>query len=260
VRPPQANAGTKVRSFAEIHREGYGWLVRAEADKELVLVSSFKDADGSIHAVTNRFPAAESETSGGAPASCSAPLAGSRWRLAFLPALNPGSNLWTRLETPGEALISYVAYARDPALGGLPGSNSDGSLFELPAVDLYHEFGSTVPIPASGGDLLSGANLSFAGCPPCTAVEGPWLPLAVPAGRYEAVVAVVPPDGADLPGMAQPFRLDGVDGVDNLVFDCTGATFSYDGTSPVSFRVSYDASGPGVLSGIFVVSEPRSVP
>ena len=60
--------------------------------------------------------------------------------------------------------------------------------------------------------------------------------------------------------MAQPFRLDGVDGVDNLVFDRTGATFSYDGTSPVSFRVSYDASGPGVLSGVFVVSEPRSVP
>jgi hypothetical protein len=246
VSPPQANAGTKVRSFAEIHREGYGWLVRAEADKELVLVSSFKDADGSVHAVTNRFPVVE-----GAGADS--------WRLAFLPALDPGSSLWTHLSTPGEALVSYVAYARDPALGGLPEPDSDGVL-RLAAVDLLHEFGSTVPIPASGGDLLCGANLSFAGCPPCTAVEGPWLPLAVPAGRYEAVVAVAPPDGADPPGTAQPFRLDGVDGVDNLVVGRTGATFSYDGTSPVSFRVSYDASGPGVLSGVFVVSEPRSVP
>jgi hypothetical protein len=243
VRPPQANAGTKVRSFAEIHREGYGWLVRAETGRDLVLVSSFADADGSVHAATNRFPAIE-----GAGADS--------WRLAFLPALDPGSNLWTRLETPGEARISYVAFARDPALGGLPGSDSDGSLFKLPAVDLYHEFGSTVPVPSSGGDLLCGANLSFAGCPPCTAVEGPWLPLAVPAGRYEAVVAVAPPDGADPAVTAQPFRLDGVDGVDDLVFDRTGATFSYDGTSPVSFRVSYDGSAPGVLSALFVVSSP----
>lgn len=226
VRPPQTNAATKVRSFAEIHREGYGWLVRAEAGKELALVSAAAGA-----AATNRFPAA-------GPAGA--------WRLAFLPALDPGTNLWTRLETPGEAAISYVAYARDPALGGLPSPGPDGAL-RLPAVDLYHEFGSTEPDPASPpGDPLAGARLAFAPGPhpPCTAVEGPCLPLALPAGRYRASLDAAP--GA--------FRLDGADGVEDLALSPDGsfADFSYDGTSPVSFRVSYSAARPGVLSAILV--------
>ncbi|MBQ6924792.1 MAG: hypothetical protein IJQ73_09130, partial [Kiritimatiellae bacterium] len=258
VRPPQANAGTKVRSFAEIHREGYGWLVRAEADKDLVLVSSFTDADGAFHAVTKRFPAVE----GGGTDS---------WRLAFLPALDPGSNLWTRLETPGEALISYVAYARDPALGGLPAPDSDGVL-RLPAVDLCHEFGSTtlervadeeaegfIPVPDELA-FVPGAH------PPCTAAEGPWLPLALPAGRYRAelleekpaTAAAILADrfGVKASGISapSPFRLSGADGVEDLVVSPDGrsAVFSYDGSSPVSFRVSYDASRPGVFSSVSV--------
>jgi hypothetical protein len=259
VRPPQANAGTKVRSFAEIHREGYGWLVRAEAAKDLVLVSSFKDADRSFHAATNRFPAVE----GASPES---------WRLAFLPALDPSSNLWTHLSTPGEALVSYVAYARDPALGGLPAPRSDGTLL-LPAVDLGHEFGSTtlervadeeadafVPVPDELA-FVPGTH------PPCTAVEGPWLPLDLPAGRYRAELLEEKPDvaaavladrfGVKSPGTVSPspFRLSGADGVDGLAVSPDGrsADFAYDGTSPVSFRVSYDASRPGVLSAIAVL-------
>jgi hypothetical protein len=287
VRPPQANAGTKVRSFAEIHREGYGWLVRAEAAKDLVLVSSFKDADGSLHSSTNLFRASReagsvpgasapgSEAGASAPGSevgASAPA----WRLAFLPALDPGSNLWTRLDTPGEALISYVAYARDPALGGLPAPDSDGAL-RLDAVDLYHEFGETtlarIPDGDRGGfvpgfvpvpDVLVFAPGPH---PPCTAVEGPWLPLSLPAGRYRA--EILDDDGddvglllKDLFGAAatlsydgtSPFRLAGADGVEDLAISADGATatFSYDGTSPVSFRVTYDASRPGVLSAILV--------
>ena len=258
MRPPQANAGTKVRSFAEIHREGYGWLVRAEAAKALVLVSSFKDADGSIHAVTNRYPAVE-----GAGADT--------WRLAFLPALDPATNLWTRLETPGEALVSYVAYARDPALGGLPAPDSDGTL-RLAAVDLFHEFGETtlerVADGEAGGFAPVPDDLAFApgAHPPCTAVEGPWLPLALPAGRYRATLLEEKPDiaaaiaeelfGAPPSASAapSPFRLAGADGVDGLSISADGATadFAYDGTSPVSFRVSYDASRPGVLSAILV--------
>ena len=258
VRPPQANAGTKVRSFAEIHREGYGWLVRAEAAKALVLVSSFKDADGSIHAVTNRYPAVE-----GAGADT--------WRLAFLPALDPATNLWTHLSTPGEARISYVAYARDPALGGLPAPDSDGTL-RLAAVDLFHEFGETtlerVADGEAGGFAPVPDDLAFApgAHPPCTAVEGPWLPLALPAGRYRATLLEEKPDIAaaiaeDLFGAPpsasatpSPFRLAGADGVDGLSISADGATadFAYDGTSPVSFRVSYDASRPGVLSAILV--------
>ena len=258
VRPPQANAGTKVRSFAEIHREGYGWLVRAEADKELVLVSSFKDAAGSIHAATNRFPAA-------------ADAAPDAWRLAFLPSLDPGSNLWTRLETPGEAPISYVAYARDPALGGLPAPDSDGVL-RLDAIDLFHEFGETtlvrVPDEDRGGFIRVPDDLAFVPGrhPPCTAVEGPWLPLALPAGRYRATILEDTP--VDVPAIAEElfdamppfapapptFRLAGADGVDGFSISADGATatFSYDGTSPVSFRVAYDASRPGVLSAILV--------
>ena len=258
VTPPQTNAGTKARSFAEIHREGYGWLVRAEAGKDLVLVSSFKDADRSIHAVTNRFPAAADAEPGS-------------WRLAFLPALDPSSNLWTHLSTPGDARISYVAYARDPALGGLPAPDSDGAL-RLPAVDLCHEFGSTtlarIPDEEAGGFVSAPDDLAFAPGPhpPCTAVEGPWLPLALPAGRYRATLLEEKPDiaaailsdqlGAPPPSSAapSPFRLAGVDGVEGLSISADGATadFAYDGTSPVSFRVSYDASRPGVLSAILV--------
>ena len=50
------------------------------------------------------------------------------------------------------------------------------------------------------------------------------------------------------------FRLAGADGVDGFSISADGATatFSYDGTSPVSFRVSYDASRPGVLGSILV--------
>ena len=256
VRPPQANAATKVRSFAEIHRDGYGWLVRAEADKDLVLVSSFTDADGALHAATNRFPAVE----------------GTRWRLAFLPALDPGANLWTCLETPGEALLSYVAYARDPALGGLPAPRSDGTLL-LPAVDLGHEFGSTtlerVADEEAGGFVPVPDELAFVpgAHPPCTAAEGPWLPLDLPAGRYRAELLEEKPDVAaaivgelfgvppSSPAAPSPFRLSGADGIDGLAVapDGRSAVFSYDGTSPVSFRVSYDASRPGVLSAIAVL-------
>ena len=55
-----------------------------------------------------------------------------------------------------------------------------------------------------------------------------------------------------------PFRLDGADGVEDFAVSADGATatFSYDGTSPVSFRVSYDASRPGVLSAILVAPVP----
>ena len=257
-RSPRGEAGTKARSFAEIHREGYGWLVRAEAGKDLVLVSSFKDADRSIHAVTNRFPAVEGSVT-------------DSWRLAFLPALDPSSNLWTHLSTPGDARISYVAYARDPALGGLPAPDSDGAL-RLPAVDLCHEFGSTtlarIPDEEAGGFVPAPDDLAFAPGPhpPCTAVEGPWLPLALPAGRYRATLLEEKPDiaaailsdqlGAPPPSSAgpSPFRLAGADGVEGLSISADGATadFAYDGTSPVSFRVSYDASRPGVLSAILV--------
>ena len=264
VRPPQANAATKVRSFAEIHREGYGWLVRAEAGKDLVLVSSFTDADGSLHSSTNLFRASrEAGSAPGAPAP--------DWRLAFLPALDPSSNLWTHLSTPGDARISYVAYARDPALGGLPAPDSDGAL-RLPAVDLYHEFGSTtlarIPDEKTGGFVPVPDDLAFAPGPhpPCTAVEGPWLPLALPAGRYRATILEEKPDiaaailsdplGSPSPSPAapSPFRLAGADGVDGLSISADGATadFAYDGTSPVSFRISYDASRPGVLSAIAV--------
>ena len=264
VRPPQANAATKVRSFAEIHREGYGWLVRAEAGKDLALVSSFTDADGSLHSSTNLFRASrEAGSAPGAPAP--------DWRLAFLPALDPSSNLWTHLSTPGDARISYVAYARDPALGGLPAPDSDGAL-RLPAIDLYHEFGSTtlarIPDEKTGGFVPAPDDLAFAPGPhpPCTAVEGPWLPLALPAGRYRATILEEKPDiaaailsdqlGSPSPSPAapSPFRLAGADGVDGLSISADGATadFAYDGTSPVSFRVSYDASRPGVLSAIAV--------
>ena len=264
VRPPQANAATKVRSFAEIHREGYGWLVRAEAGKDLVLVSSFTDADGSLHSSTNLFRASrEAGSAPGAPAP--------DWRLAFLPALDPSSNLWTHLSTPGDARISYVAYARDPALGGLPAPDSDGAL-RLPAVDLFHEFGSTtlarIPDEKTGGFASVPDDLAFAPGlhPPCTAVEGPFLPLALPAGRYRATLLEEQPDIAAAilsdqlgahppsPGAPSPFRLTGADGVEDLSFSPDGrsAAFAYDGTSPVSFRVSYDATRPGVLSTLLV--------
>ena len=190
---------------------------------------------------------------------------------AFLPALDPSSNLWTHLSTPGDARISYVAYARDPALGGLPAPDSDGAL-RLPAIDLYHEFGSTtlarIPDEKTGGFVPAPDDLAFAPGPhpPCTAVEGPWLPLALPAGRYRATILEEKPDiaaailsdplGSPSPSPAapSPFRLAGADGVDGLSVAADGATadFAYDGTSPVSFRVSYDASRPGVLSAIAV--------
>lgn len=193
------------------------------------------------------------------------------WRLAFLPALDPSSNLWTHLSTPGDAHISYVAYARDPALGGLPAPDSDGAL-RLPAVDLCHEFGSTtlarIPDEEAGGFASVPDDLAFAPGPhpPCTAVEGPWLPLALPAGRYRATLLEEKPDIAAAilsdqlgvrpfaPTAPSPFRLADADGVEGLSISADGATadFAYDGTSPVSFRVSYDASRPGVLSAIAV--------
>ena len=168
-------------------------------------------------------------------------------------------------------VVGHVAYVRDPALGGLPEPDSDGVL-RLAAVDLLHEFGETtlarVPDEDRGGFVPVPDNLAFAPGrhPPCTAVEGPWLPLAIPAGRYRATIAEEKPDvaaaiaeelfGAPPPSPAapSPFRLAGADGVEDLAIseDGAAADFAYDGTSPVSFRVTYDASRPGVLATILV--------
>ena len=269
VRPPQRNARTKVRSFAEIHREGYGWLVRAEAGRDLVLVAASADAS-----VTNRFPADPSADDASAA---------SRSRLAWCPAPDPGPTLWTHLATPGEALISYVAYARDPASGGLPAPDSGGVL-RLAAVDLFHDFGTTTleRIPDADGpadvrlepdDLLFVPELA----PACLAAEGPFLPLALPAGRYRAELLAEPDEivaaqidtplngvparfrGARLySAPLPPFRFAGMDGADAFEASPDGQSllFSYDGTSPVSFRVSYDGTRPGALSLIAISPVP----
>lgn len=226
IDPPGRNAGVKLRSFAEIHREGCGWLVRAEADRELMLVTSVPGSGDP--ATTNRFPAVD----GVAPGS---------WRLAWIPAPHPGSNLWTRLETPGGARISDLAFAEDPATRPA----ADPLLF-IPASGLVHEFGMTRFL-SRNGVLEPQTALSFSPerDPPCVAAEGPGLPLPVAPGRWRAVLDPADgpfrfADGAGLPGAA----------VSN---DGRAVGFDYDGTSFADFRVLYDGSRGDSLSGIRIV-------
>ena len=227
--PPGTNAGVKLRSFADIHRDGYGWLVRAEADKELVLATSVPGAGDP--AATNHFPAVD----GAAPGS---------WRLAWVPAPHPGTNLWTRLETPGEARISDLAFAADPAHGGLPALKPDPAV-SLPAHGLVHEFGGTAGIVMNGWLLPIGLVFDPPLDPPCVAVEGPGLPLQIAPGRYRA--ALDPADG--------PFRFADGAGLPGAAVSDDGRTveFDYDGTSFADFRVLYDGSRRDSLSGIRIV-------
>ena len=233
--PPTTNAGVKIRSFAEIHREGYGWLVRAEADKDLVLVTSVPGSGDP--ATTNRFPAIE----GAAPGS---------WRLAFAPAPFPGSNLWTRLETPGAARISDLAFAADPAHGVLPALRPESTVI-LPAHGLVHEFGRTSGITMNGVLLPIGLVFDPPLDPPCVAVEGPGLPLQIAPGRYRATLDTA--DGSFL--FADGAGLSGAVVSD----DGRAIEFDYDGTSFADFRVLYDGSRCDSLSGIRIVPADHSV-
>ena len=226
--PPATNAAVKLRSFAGIRRDGFGWLVRAEADKDLVLVTSVPGSGEP--AATNRFPAVE----GAAPGS---------WRLAWVPAPFPGSNLWTRLETPGTARISDLTFAEDPAARPA----ADPLLF-IPASGLVHEFGATSFLSLNGVlQPLPGLSFSPGRDPPCVAAEGPGLPLPLAPGRWRAVLEPrndpAPArfrfaDGAGLPGAA-------------VSPDGRAIAFDYDGTAFADFRVLHDGAGGGLL-GIYL--------
>ena len=228
--PPGTNAAVKLRSFAQIHREGYGWLARAEADKDLLLVTS---VPGSADpATTNRFPAVD----GAAPGS---------WRLAFAPAPFPGTNLWTALETPGSARISDLAFAEAPKTCEPDPWWPAGGLY-IGASALVHEFGRTEPLEAH--------TLGFdpAQAPPCVAVEGPGLPLPLSPGRYRAEIVWRRNDGYPPSGESSPFRFDEDAnlGARPLPGDPAALEFDYDGTSFAGFRVLYDGSRPAWLDGI----------
>ena len=205
----------KLRSFAEIHREGCGWLVRAEADKDLVLATSVPGSGEP--AATNRFPAVE----GAAPGS---------WRLAWVVAPFPGSNLWTRLETPGTARISDLAFAPDPA--ARPAADP---LHFIPASGLVHEFGASGFLSRNGVlEPQPGLSFSPGRDPPCVAAEGPGLPLPLAPGRWRA--AIEPADGA--------FRFADGAGLPGAVVSDDGLAveFDYDGTAFADFRVLYDGA------------------
>ena len=231
--PPVTNAGVKIRSFAEIHRDGYGWLVRAEADKDLVLVTSVPGDP----ATTNRFPAVP----GAAPDS---------WRLAWVPAPFPGSNLWTRLETPGEAHISDLAFAPEPTSEDDKGRGTDITAFML-----SHEFGSTT-IGEDPDHLLFDPERD----PPCIAVEGPGLPLSIKAGSYRAFIG----DCCDQPIALEssPFRLVGGEslGARPSEDDPSSLVFDYDGTSFADFKVLYDGSCVDGLHTIRIVPADKPAP
>lgn len=215
--PPGTNAAVKLRSFAEIHREGYGWLVRAEAERELQLVTSVPGSGDP--ATTNRFPALD----GAAPGS---------WRLAYAPAPFPGTNLWTALATPGAARISDVAFAPAPRDGERDPFRPAGGT-QVDAASLVHEFGRTDPRETSA--LVFEPGLA----PPCVAVEGPGLPLPLAPGRYRAEI-VWRDDGGPC-----PFRFDESGGAIAAEFDCDGTSFG-------DFRVLYDGSRAATLDGIRV--------
>lgn len=248
--PPGTNAAVKLRSFAEIHREGYGWLVRAEADKDLLLVTSVPGSGDP--ATTNRFPAVD----GAAPGS---------WRLAFAPAPFPGTNLWTRLETPGEARITDVAFSPVPDV--LPRASA-GEVEPVPisVCGLSREFGTTTVAripndPAERIEIVPD-DLLFVPSrdPPCVAAEGPGLPLPLKPGRYRALLLeekddiVAAETGAPVPAGPSPFRFDGDAGLGARPVPGDPATleFDYDGTSFADFRILYDGSRPGMLSIILV--------
>ena len=248
--PPGTNAAVKLRSFAEIHREGYGWLVRAEADRDLVLVTSVPGSGDP--ATTNRFPAVEDA----APGS---------WRLAFAPAAFPGSNLWTRLETPGGARISDVAFAPGPDV--LPRASA-GEVEPVPisVCGLSHEFGTTtvvrIPNDPTGRIEIVPGDLLFVPSrdPPCVAAEGPGLPLPLKPGRYRALLLeekddiVATKTDAPVPAGPSPFRFDGDAGLGARPApdDPAALEFDYDGTAFAAFRILYDGSRPGMPSIILV--------
>ncbi len=204
---PQTNAATRVRSFAAANAGRCGWLVRAEADRELTLVTWAKGDSDSVR--TNSFPAVADAPSGS-------------WRVEWVPAPDPGQELWTHLATPGQARISYVAYAENPALGQAPRPAADGTL-RLGAADLIHEFGSTV-LDESGEprglrfEPVSDSDDSV------VAIYGPRLPLPLPPGRYSLAAE------SDCGGFAP-----------------TVGEIETDGTTPIDFAIIWDGKTPSTL-------------
>ena len=219
---PDDRLRAKVRLPAEVHREGYGWLVRAEADGELTLVVSRGGEDGGASVVTNRIPPLSANGGGGG------------WRLAFCPA-PAGDGPYVRLRCLGPAAVSDIMFASAAATGGIR---------RLCFADLPHRYGETFL-----GDDGKPAGVRFVPgrAPACQAVSGPFLPLSPDGGRFRLAAfdaSRILPDGTDA-GPPDSIALVRPDGT--RVALRVGDALPGDGTEPVSFAVPFDPADGATL-------------
>ena len=218
--PPFPGVRAKVLSAAEVHREGYGWLVRAEADKELALVVSRRRENEILSAVTNRFPPLPS---GGT---------GSGWRLAFCPA-PAGDGPLVALRCTGPAAVSDALFTSAAATGGLR---------RICFADLPHRHGETF---LNGGGRPAGVRFVPGRAPAGMTVSGPFLPLSADGTKVRLAgfdASRILPDGTDA-GPPETIVLVRPDGT--KVPLRVGDALPGDGTEPVSFEMPFDP-GDGV--------------
>ena len=214
--PPASGIRAKADCAAEAHREDGGWLVRAEAGRDLRLVSSHRDPDRTLHEAAGFFPADPAAPPGS-------------FRLVWFPAPFPGTNRVVRLASRGDARVSDAMFATAAATGGLR---------RIAFADLPHRWGETVPDP--DGSTL---RLRFepGRAPACLAVSGPFLPLSpVPARLRLAEFRArrLPLGGTGAEGPLPELELVLPDGRRHALR--VGDELPCDPTEPVSFEVRFD--------------------
>lgn len=253
VWPPAETARLAVRSRPAFRKGRFGWLVRAEAGRDLSVATEVKVATGTYAAT-------------GAPTVFPAVPGGAPHRLAWIPVGPEGGDLKTRVGTYGPALTTHLAYTAATNFTVPP--RADGSLF-LPAPDLEHWAGTTV---LSGTEetpqrLREPAALRFergrftAG----EVLAGPSLPLPQGPGRFRARLETG--DGAAAGGESAPGEpaiwISALEGAIHATPLPEGSPrpqqyeFDYDGTTPVRLRVDADPSRcPALLRGIAITRVP----
>ncbi len=217
----KGSGAQKIRSAAEIHTDGYGWLVRASAGATLKIVSRTMGEDGGKNEVFTLFPPI--------------PDSGRHdFRLCFLPAQRPGADRVIRSSVRGKARVTDAMFASAMATNGF---------HRVCFADLYHRWGETI----LGEDgQPAGIRFSPGRAPACHAVAGPFLPPApdMREVRLESFSASrILPDGTDLgPPAISVVRPDGTSVPLNI-----GDALPGDGTEPVSFDVEYDPADGATL-------------
>lgn len=213
--PPESDVRPETVSYAAAHNAGYGFLVRAEADKDLALSVIRKDRTGKRRRLSKVFAAVP----GAAPGD---------FRLAFIPALSAKHGAKVGLVTGG-ARVSDVVFASESATGGLA---------RVSFADFVHRNGEIVP---DGRGIPRRLRFAPGDAPKGIVAEGPFLPLLPRPGHVRLVEyrgRSLSEKGEELPPPPLLLRLR--DGTCAEVRE--GDILPVDGTEPVCLGVPFDSS------------------